>query len=168
MPYCPECRAEYRDGIASCAHCEVPLIATLPEVGVCASTATMAAYLRERELVAILAGGIDDVMEVQEMLRVRSVPTMVVQPEELAGPGMHAVYQLALLEDDLERARTIYADHWHDGLQLEGLGHDGIGPDDEAIDLEAGGPIVCPACNETFTPVDAQAECPGCGLTLGV
>ena len=29
--WCPNCRAEYVEGIATCADCEVPLVETLPE-----------------------------------------------------------------------------------------------------------------------------------------
>ena len=168
MPYCPRCRAEYRASINSCAHCEVELVETLPEEGVCASQASMAAHLRERELVAILAGGLEDVLLVQELLRAHGIPTMIVQPEHLSGPGMHSVYQLALLEENIEQARTIYTEHWHEGLALEGLVDAEAMPSEDTIDLEAGGPIDCPACNETFSPQDERAECPSCGLMLGV
>jgi len=33
MPWCPECRVEYRDGFGRCSECQVDLIATLPEDG---------------------------------------------------------------------------------------------------------------------------------------
>lgn len=29
--FCPQCRAEYRQGIAECADCQVPLVASLPD-----------------------------------------------------------------------------------------------------------------------------------------
>jgi hypothetical protein len=29
--FCPQCKAEYRQGIAQCADCQVPLVASLPE-----------------------------------------------------------------------------------------------------------------------------------------
>ena len=28
--FCPQCKAEYVDGVATCAECSVPLVATLP------------------------------------------------------------------------------------------------------------------------------------------
>ena len=31
MPYCPKCRAEYREGFTECADCEVALVDELPE-----------------------------------------------------------------------------------------------------------------------------------------
>ncbi len=36
------------------------------------------------------------------------------------------------------------------------------------IDLDAGGEIECPACSHRFTPSSREAECPDCGLALGV
>lgn len=33
MPWCPECRIEYRDGFARCSECQVDLVAALPEAG---------------------------------------------------------------------------------------------------------------------------------------
>jgi uncharacterized Zn finger protein (UPF0148 family) len=37
-----------------------------------------------------------------------------------------------------------------------------------AVDLDAGGPIECPACGHAFTVSAAQPDCPECGLSLGV
>jgi len=31
MPFCPECQAEYTEGVAKCADCDVALVPTLPE-----------------------------------------------------------------------------------------------------------------------------------------
>ena len=33
MPWCPECRVEYRDGFVRCSECQVDLVAVLPEDG---------------------------------------------------------------------------------------------------------------------------------------
>ena len=167
MPYCPECQAEYRTGVKTCAHCEVELVAELQQAGSCTSQATMAECLDGKPVLAVLAGVLDRVIDAQEVLRLRGLPSIIVQPDELSGPGMHAVYQLAILEHDLEQARTIFKEQWRDGLQVEGIA--GLADEaEEVIDLEAGGPITCPACGETFTPADQQAECPGCGIMLGV
>jgi hypothetical protein len=31
MPFCPDCQAEYTEGVAKCADCDVELVPTLPE-----------------------------------------------------------------------------------------------------------------------------------------
>lgn len=31
--FCPQCKAEYRQGIAECADCQVPLVSSLPDAG---------------------------------------------------------------------------------------------------------------------------------------
>ena len=31
MPWCPKCKAEYREGFTECAACHVPLVDTLPD-----------------------------------------------------------------------------------------------------------------------------------------
>lgn len=31
MPWCPKCKAEYREGFTECSTCQVPLVDTLPE-----------------------------------------------------------------------------------------------------------------------------------------
>jgi hypothetical protein len=31
MPFCPQCRVEYREGFTACADCGAPLVNTLPE-----------------------------------------------------------------------------------------------------------------------------------------
>ena len=31
MPWCPKCRAEYREGFTECSTCQVPLVDTMPE-----------------------------------------------------------------------------------------------------------------------------------------
>ena len=38
----------------------------------------------------------------------------------------------------------------------------------EGIDLDAGGEVTCPACGHRFVLQGADAECPECGLGLGV
>jgi len=39
---------------------------------------------------------------------------------------------------------------------------------DEAVDLDAGGEIACPACGHRFVVSAGKSDCPDCGLSLGV
>jgi hypothetical protein len=32
MPFCPECKAEYRENVTRCSDCDVELVASLPDV----------------------------------------------------------------------------------------------------------------------------------------
>jgi hypothetical protein len=39
---------------------------------------------------------------------------------------------------------------------------------DEAVDLDSGKEIACPACGHRFVASASQSDCPDCGLSLGV
>lgn len=106
MPYCPECRYEYRDGIARCADCDAPLVETLP-----ARSDRMHRPLR---LIELYSGPSPEVRILEEALRQEGIPSLV-RPVEplvaLVGKLVPAMFsQLLISVEDYEEQRRVIDD----------------------------------------------------------
>ena len=161
--YCPSCRGEFRAGITRCANCEVDLVAEAPDLDPYASPESMAALLAEAELRPVLLGTYEPARQAQGLLAGARIAS-VVAPEEDDDmqPGLHARFVLLVAEEDVGRARGFFEARFAAGVANEGLQL----KDPESQEVDAEGALPCPACD---TPVPAdQAECPECGLFVGV
>jgi rubrerythrin len=102
----------------------------------------------------------------QRMLEQGSVVSRIAPlhgPED--APAVAQMFKVEILEADLERAKQVLGERWRAALETEGIGAPEAG---EAV-LDAGAETVCPACGHKFVAKDSTtAECPECGLFLGV
>jgi hypothetical protein len=106
MPYCPECRYEYRAGITRCADCDAPLVTALP---------SRSDHLRRPlRLIELHCGLSPEVHILEEALRQEGIPSLV-RPVEplvaLVGKLVPAMFsQLLISADDYEDHRRIIDD----------------------------------------------------------
>src|SRR5579859_8099869 len=110
--FCPQCKAEYRHGIAECADCQIPLVPSLPDAQphVDAAGAGTLVPLWEGEDLALHTLLLQELDEAG--IRYFSEP-MGVFPGARKGdafpiqPMARFGYQVAVLSSDLPRARAI-------------------------------------------------------------
>jgi len=159
MPYCPECRSEYREGFETCSQCAVPLVASLPEMAPDSSD-ELAELAESGEAAVVARAPYDEACRMQESLQERSVAALVVADPESRRHGAFLQYFVAVRPGDLDLARRCLHAEFQALIEREGL----AGPASDVVDHDAGGPITCPACGATFPPAN---ECPECGLFVG-
>ncbi len=164
MPnYCPVCRAEYRDGVGQCVHCEQALVPTLPELDDGKGDRLRAA-VKEGTAAIILRGGYVDACRQIEFLQSEGVDAMVTgDPKTCGKNGQCSHFFVAVLPEDVEVAaqvlkaeqrRLVESDEECQGANLEAM-----------VDFDAEGQKRCPACGASFE--GTPEECPDCGLFIG-
>lgn len=161
--FCPNCRSEYRSGFTQCGHCKVPLVASLAEATTL-DEAGVAAYFKGRNTVMVTQGALAMVREVHDVLASNGCVSRMVPMDDDSG-GVHNMFKLEIIQEDLDKARAISGNRWKEMVARE------VGAPVEAREavLAAGQETECPACGHKFIPADtATAECPECGLFLGV
>jgi hypothetical protein len=103
MPYCPECRYEYRDGVTRCADCDSGLVEALPSRGD-----------RPLRLIELHCGLSAEVRILEEALRQEGIPSLVRPVEPLVAlmgdlvPPM--LPQLLISVEDYEEQRRVIDD----------------------------------------------------------
>src|SRR5713226_9516756 len=106
MPYCPECRYEYRDGVTRCADCDALLVEALPS--------RSDRMLRPLRLIELHCGPSPEVRILEEALRQEGIPSLV-RPVEplvaLVGKLVPAMFsQLLIAVEDYEEQRRVIDD----------------------------------------------------------
>jgi hypothetical protein len=145
--------------VVTCVKCNTPLDA---ESGCVTCTAA------EGGLALISRSGYASVREMMELLEGQDLAPEIEQvpprrPEEKARP----LWNIYVPTDEVPRAVEFLRKDWAEligdpaaAAAAERGTHD--------IDLDAGGEIECPACGHRFLASASHAECPDCGLGLGV
>lgn len=165
MPYCPECHAEFREGVGECASCAVPLVAERPGRDPFASARGMAQMLEGETLRAAFLGGPTGLAELREMLAERRIPSVIAPPQEGCSTTCKPRLMLLLRGEDVGPAQEAFessfdAEHRSELVQPIDAGDPGGEEEEEAPLTE------CPACGTPRSSADEQ-ECPECGLFLG-
>jgi hypothetical protein len=166
MPFCPECRAEYRKGFDRCPSCDVDLVeeADLSEM---MTDEEVIASMAEEDLVPIRRGSIEGCREIQAKLLEQRIPAAIHEAQdEVSEAGHFRILQVVVRKDDAEQAVEVLEGDWvRDALQ-EGLLDDmesvrgKVAEDVDDGDAEP----ACPACGCT-KPLK-KGRCPDCGLHL--
>jgi hypothetical protein len=145
--------------VPSCPICNTPF----DESGTCVTCRTTG-----QGLALLSRSGYASVREMMGLLEQQGLAPEIEQvpprrPEERA----HPMWNIYVPEKEAPRAIEFLRRDWAELLgnpDAARAAERGI----QGVDLDAGGEIECPACGHCFTPSTAQAECPDCGLTLGV
>ncbi len=142
-----------------CDNCSTPL----DEKGRCVTCEAAA-----EGLTRVGASGFASVREMMTLLEEQGLsPEMEKVPPARPEEKVQPRWNLYVPQDEVERAKAFLAKDWADLLasaDAAAAAERGL----QGIDLDAGGEVSCPACGHRFTPQGAAAECPECGLALGV
>ena len=144
--------------VPCCPKCSTPL----NDEGVCVTCSA-----EEHGLGVLIRSGYASIREMFLALQAKDMePEMERVPPRREEENHHPLWNLYVPMANGAMALGILQENWADLIE---------DPDARlaaargivVIDLDKGGEISCPACTTRFTPKDAAAECPECGLTLG-
>jgi hypothetical protein len=143
---CETCRATPLDDEGRCVTCDADAEGL--------KLLTRSGYAEVREMMSLLeAEGLAPEME--------KVPPG--KPEEKIRP----LWNLYVPAEDTGRAVELLKKDWA-ALLGDPAAAAAAARGQEGIDLDAGGEVTCPACGHRFVLQGKEAECPECGLGLGV
>lgn len=136
MPWCPKCKAEYREGFTECATCHVPLVDELPEEqdmenapdAVQAEQKPEDAVRLENPIAVYTADSRIDAEMIRDMLRESGIPAdmqQVLTQHAGAVTGRRARYTVEVMVEaaDTARARALI-DETRQALEAEQLDED--------------------------------------------
>ena len=143
---CETCRATPLDDEGRCVTCDADAEGL--------KVLTRSGYTEVREMMTLL----EDQNLGPEM---EKVPPG--KPEEKVRP----LWNLYVPAEEVGRAVELLKKDWA-ALLADPTAAAAAARGQEGIDLDAGGEVTCPACGHRFVLQGADAECPECGLGLGV
>jgi ferredoxin len=163
MPYCPACHAEFRPELTRCSSCNEALVEALPQ-----EDETKAERLRQAtaigEAAVISRTSYTEACQMVEQLQRAGLDAMVTGDASCGKSGSCASFMVAVLKEDAAAAVQRLRSEWRTLVETDAdCKH--VDPD-AAVDFDAEGAHVCPACGGAFE--GAPQECPECGLFLGV
>lgn len=165
MPFCPECRQEFRRGFTRCEECRVDLVESLESAKPRMETLDMIQYLEKRETLAIATGQLDRLTMLKDLLCSHGIANMIRRPGgECCSTGCAPSLELVIAAEDLPRAVEHLHRQFKELVRAEGDGETDPDRLDRVFDLAAE-ENPCPAC-EARVPKGAT-ECPECGLYVG-
>ena len=124
MPYCPNCRCEYRSGFTRCADCDVDLVDSLPEED---------PVTPDRSALELVELGLfPDPLQaqmIQELLENNGIES-VLQSDTYAGGAPGAIPNTLLVSKaDLAQARELYEQYFEGNEPEQVPDHDLEDPD---------------------------------------
>lgn len=163
MPFCPRCRAEYREGFEICGTCNVELVERVEDIPEPLTEERLVELLKDRKLVAVVRGGIEACKEVLGALLQEQIPAVIRTPEDTGSfAAVAMVLEVVVPEEEIPRAAEMLQADWHDMLSKDGLDFALAGISREVDEEEE---PACPGCGST-EPLE-DGVCPECGLNLG-
>ncbi len=144
--------------VPSCPTCNTPLAD-----GTCVTCRAVS-----QGLVPLTRSGYSEVRKMMDLLEAHGLAPEIEQvPARRAEERAHPHWNLYVPQKEAPSANDLLRRDWAEllgDLDAARAAERGM----RGVDLDAGGEIECPACGHRFVPSTAQAECPDCGLTLGV
>jgi hypothetical protein len=166
MPYCPRCRAEFREGVGECASCGVGLVVEPPDDDPFASPRSMARMLDGQTLRPAFVGGPTGLAELRDLLAANRIPSIVAPPQEGCSTTCKPRLMLLLRPEDAGPAQEVFQESFDPDRRSELVQALDAGEAEEEEDQEEQALTECPACG-TPRPSSETQECPECGLFLG-
>ena len=166
MPFCPNCRSEFRAGFEVCRSCDdTPLVEELTvmvEIEPGEETAPVSIARDDHDVPIIELDGetyeaacihpFSRAIDFKRILEAEKIASVIFEIPKLVLPGNQPAYELHVRAAKLEDALTVLKREWEKLAEYnESMGE---------LSAES-----CPACGADV-PMDVE-ECPECGLVVG-
>jgi hypothetical protein len=131
--FCPECKAEYREGFARCSDCDVDLVYQLPKPAASGADAFGRAVILdvEGEMLRILWQGdsLRDCVELCQDLKEAGIYFRVNQKSTGLAPGMNVAmnYQIGVHSSEYDRAKELWGIEDKPAAEAKDDGEEGCG-----------------------------------------
>ena len=119
-------------------------------------------------LKVLTRSGYNEVREMMTLLEDQNLgPEMEKVPPGKPEEKVRPLWNLYVPAEEVGRAVELLKKDWA-ALLADPTAAAAAARGQEGIDLDAGGEVTCPACGHRFVLQGTDAECPECGLGLGV